>query len=50
MFPFSFVGGAGEASTIVNAFKERVEESGGTFQAYSCMITQINELLSININ
>lgn len=50
MFPFSFVGGAGEASAIVNAFKERVEENEGVFVAYSCMITQVNELLSININ
>jgi hypothetical protein len=50
MFPFSFVGGAGEASAIVNAFNERDEESGGKFLASSCMITQINELLSININ
>jgi hypothetical protein len=49
MYPFSFLGG-GAASIIVNAFKARVIADGGTFEAYDCMVTQIDELLNININ
>jgi hypothetical protein len=47
MYPFSFLGGGGgAASIIVDAFKIRVEADGGTFEAYSCMVNQINELLA----
>ena len=31
--------------TIINAFKTRVLADGGTFEAESCLITQIQELL-----
>jgi ABC-type tungstate transport system permease subunit len=48
MFPFSFIsgGGGGAASIIVNAFKARVIADGGTFEAYRCMVDQINVLLA----
>jgi hypothetical protein len=51
MFPFSFIsGGINVADAIVSAFQERVESDSGTFEAYDCMVTQIDELLNININ
>jgi hypothetical protein len=34
------------ANLIVDAFKARVEADGGTFEAYSCMVAQVNELLA----
>jgi hypothetical protein len=36
----------GLANTIVKDFRDRVEADGGTFEAYSCMVAQINELLA----
>jgi hypothetical protein len=36
----------GEAITIVKDFRDRVEADGGTFEAYSCMVAQVNELLA----
>ena len=47
MYPFSFLGGGSRAAiTIVKDFRDRVEADGGTFEAYSCMVAQINELLA----
>jgi hypothetical protein len=51
MYPFSFLGGGvNVADAIVSAFQERVQSDSGTFEAYDCMVTQIDELLKININ
>jgi hypothetical protein len=36
----------GAAITIVKDFRDRVEADSGTFEAYFCMVAQINELLA----
>jgi len=48
LYPFGFFGSSsGGARSIVKDFKTRVEAAGGTFEAFGCMVAQINELLSL---
>jgi hypothetical protein len=41
----SLKSGGKKAKNLVKAFKARVLSDGGTFEAESCLITQIQELL-----
>jgi hypothetical protein len=41
-----FFKGGSLANSIANDFRTRVLADGGTFEAYSCLVGDINELLS----
>jgi hypothetical protein len=46
--PFGFLGGGGgQATIIVDAFRDRVIAAGGTFEAFGCMVQDINHLLHL---
>ena len=40
-----FSGGGGEWSTLVNAFKTRVENDGGTLESSTCITNDVKYLI-----